>query len=171
MAELSKRSSADWSRSNVMARYRAGFLLIIIAFAGYHVCPAAEGPPISVIVQYGGWPIPKHKLAPISSGAFVHEGVENALYTEFEVEAPVFLPRYYLHDTTLHLQSFEYRLSRFRQIRRDSKTFAYTASATGIGVGSAADVWWADSDGDGKFEQFSFGSPLEIPKWVREGSK
>ncbi len=101
----------------------------------------------------------------------MHKGVKNALYTEFEIDEPVFLPKYYLQDTTLYLLSFQYRLSRFRQIRKDSKTFAYTASARGIGVSSAADVWWADSDGDGKFEQFSFGSPLEIPKWVGEESR
>ena len=80
----------------------------------------------------------------------------------------MWLPRYYVEDGRLVLRQLRCRFENPVRLEIQGRPFAFLASALGLDVASAGDVWWVDRDGDGTFEEFQWisGAQPRMPEWV-----
>ena len=121
------------------------------------------------IIQPVGWTIPTHGKT-VRTGPYKRPGLPDGItFTEFAVPATerFFLPWYYVELGSLVLLSLRFRADSITRLNVDRTPFAWLMGAVGADTGFAADLWWLDRDGDGKFVELQWNPAMRrLPGWV-----
>ena len=139
-----------------MCRFRRAAVLLLFFSTWIIWTPAGSSGDtncFSALVHPGGWKLPKvdgaQQEEPFNRSGFP-SGVTSIRYLHAD---PMWLPRYYVEDGRLVLRQLRCRFENPVRLEIQGRSFAFLASALGLDVGSAGDVWWVDRDGDATFEE------------------
>jgi hypothetical protein len=121
------------------------------------------------VVQPSGWTIPEHGPAQKHATFAALRAPAGITYTEFSMsrETVFSVPRHYVDGQSLVLLWGRFHATSMKRLEVDGTPFAFLLFAKSINTGDAADMWWLDRDGEGKYTEVRWNPDLaELPSWV-----